>query len=150
MTSSDIDTFEVIICGCGPTGALLSANLGRLGVKHVVLEREADITTDPRGIALDEEGIRILQGVGIYDKLYTDVGKRKLPALCSTATRNLAPGVIRRIVLTKGLTAMGFFRFIEGKGDLHTTPFIQFDYNTVGGHYESTHLESQSADSNLS
>lgn len=29
---------------------------------------------------------------------------------------------------------MGFFRFIEGKGDLHTKPFIQFDYNTVGDH----------------
>jgi len=136
MASTETDTFDVIICGCGPTGALLSANLGRLGVRHVVLEREADITTDPRGIALDEEGIRILQGVGIYDKLYTDVGKRKLSTL---------PEAILRTVLTRRLTAMGYFRFIEGKGGLHTTPFIQFDYNTVGYNHESPLLETRSA-----
>lgn len=100
MASVDIDTFDVIICGCGPTGALLSANLGRLGVKNVVLEREADITTDPRGIALDEDGIRILQGVGIYDKLYTDVGKRELPTLCGAIVHIRAPALGGRFVLT--------------------------------------------------
>ena len=79
MSSTDTEVFDVIICGGGPTGALLSANLSRLGVVHAILEREPDITTDPRGIALDEDGIRIMQGVGLYDKLYTDVGKRKIP-----------------------------------------------------------------------
>lgn len=70
-----VEHFDVIICGCGPTGALLSANLSRLGVKHLVLEREQGITTDPRGIVLDEDGIRILQGIGKYEELFTDVGK---------------------------------------------------------------------------
>ena len=69
------EEFDVIICGCGPTGALLSANLGRLGVRHLVLEKEAAITTDPRGIVLDEDGIRSLQGVGKYEELFRDVGK---------------------------------------------------------------------------
>ena len=78
MSSRKTETFDVIICGGGPTGALLSANLSRLGIVHVLLERELDITTDPRGIALDEDGIRIMQAVGLYDKLYTDVGKRKI------------------------------------------------------------------------
>ena len=72
---SDFDTTDVVICGCGPTGALLSANLSRLGVSHIILEREADITTDPRGIALDEDGIRSLQGVGIYEKTFTEIGQ---------------------------------------------------------------------------
>jgi 2-polyprenyl-6-methoxyphenol hydroxylase-like FAD-dependent oxidoreductase len=71
----DFDTTDVVICGCGPTGALLSANLSRLGVRHIILEREADITTDPRGIALDEDGIRCLQGVGIYEKIFTEIGQ---------------------------------------------------------------------------
>lgn len=70
--------FDIVICGCGPTGALLSANLSRLGIRHLVLEREDSITTDPRGIALDEDGIRIVQGVGKYEQLFTDVGKGKL------------------------------------------------------------------------
>jgi hypothetical protein len=74
-TPNEVEHFDVIICGCGPTGAVLSANLSRLGVKNLVIEREEAITTDPRGIALDEDGIRIVQGVGKYEELFTDVGK---------------------------------------------------------------------------
>jgi 2-polyprenyl-6-methoxyphenol hydroxylase-like FAD-dependent oxidoreductase len=81
MPSSNVESVDVVICGCGPTGALLSANLSRLGVKHVILERENGITTDPRGIALDEDGIRSAQGVGIYEKLFTDVGKGQSASL---------------------------------------------------------------------
>lgn len=68
------ETTDVVIVGCGPTGALLTALLGAFDIPNVVLEREADITEDPRGIALDEDGIRLLQAVGIYDKVYTEIG----------------------------------------------------------------------------
>ena len=70
------ETTDVVICGCGPTGAALSGYLGKLSVKNVVLEREASITTDPRGIALDEDGIRIVQGLGLYDHFFKDIGIR--------------------------------------------------------------------------
>jgi 2-polyprenyl-6-methoxyphenol hydroxylase-like FAD-dependent oxidoreductase len=70
-----METTDVIICGCGPTGALLSTYLGQQGVRNIVLEKETDITQDPRGIALDEDGIRLLQGAGIYDRLWTEVGQ---------------------------------------------------------------------------
>lgn len=79
MSPTATETFDVIIVGCGPTGALLSANLSRLRVNHAILERDPDITTDPRGIALDEDGIRIAQGVGIYEALFKDVGKCEFP-----------------------------------------------------------------------
>jgi 2-polyprenyl-6-methoxyphenol hydroxylase-like FAD-dependent oxidoreductase len=68
-------TTDVIICGCGPTGAMLSGYLGRLSVQNIVLEKELDITQDPRGIALDEDGIRYVQGLGIYDKIFTEIGQ---------------------------------------------------------------------------
>lgn len=71
------ETTDVIICGCGPTGALLSVYLGQMSIPNVVLEKEADVTTDPRGIALDEDGIRLLQGAGIYDTIYTQTGTCK-------------------------------------------------------------------------
>jgi 2-polyprenyl-6-methoxyphenol hydroxylase-like FAD-dependent oxidoreductase len=71
----EAETTEVIICGCGPTGAMLSGYLGRLSVKNIVLEKELEITQDPRGIALDEDGIRFLQGLGIYDKIFTEIGQ---------------------------------------------------------------------------
>lgn len=68
------ETTDVVICGCGPTGALLSAYLGQMSLSNVILEKEAEITTDPRGIALDEDGIRLLQGAGLYDTIYTQIG----------------------------------------------------------------------------
>lgn len=76
VQSSDqqIEETGVIICGGGPTGTVLSALLGLMNVPNVVLEKEKDITTDPRGIALDEDGIRILQSIGIYDQIYTEIG----------------------------------------------------------------------------
>lgn len=68
------DETHVIICGGGPTGALLSALLGEADVPNVVLEQSPDITTDPRGIALDEDGIRALQALGLYDRIFTQIG----------------------------------------------------------------------------
>ena len=75
--TSPVEETGVIICGGGPTGAILSSLLGDLKVPNVVLERDKDITTDPRGIALDEDGLRTLQAIGIYDKIYTEIGTCK-------------------------------------------------------------------------
>lgn len=77
MDGEDIETTDVVICGCGPTGALLAVYLGQMSVSNIILEKEADITTDPRGIALDEDGIRLLQGAGVYDSIYTEIGTCK-------------------------------------------------------------------------
>lgn len=76
MSASDYDT-DVVICGCGPTGAMLSAYLGRMNISNIVLEKGMAITTDPRGIALDEDGIRLLQGLGLYSSIYTKIGTCK-------------------------------------------------------------------------
>lgn len=70
----DYEQTDVLICGCGPTGAMLSGYLGRLGIRNIVLEKEPDITTDPRGIALDDDGIRALQGLGLYEHVFVDIG----------------------------------------------------------------------------
>lgn len=77
MSASKYDTTDVVICGCGPTGAMLSAYLGRMKIPNIVLEKEMAITTDPRGIALDEDGIRLLQGLGLYSSIYTKIGTCK-------------------------------------------------------------------------
>lgn len=84
MMSDQFEETAVVICGCGPTGAMLAAYLGQMSTPHIVLEKEPEITTDPRGIALDEEGIRILQGVGIYDQIYSDIGTCEHAPRCMT------------------------------------------------------------------
>ncbi|KNG87893.1 monooxygenase [Aspergillus nomiae NRRL 13137] len=105
MEIEDWETTDVVICGCGPTGAMLSAYLGQMSVPNVVLEREADITTDPRGIALDEDGIRFLQGVGIYDSIFSEIG-----------------------------SCMGRFNFIGGTEPvLKKSPFLALNYSTTAG-----------------
>lgn len=77
MTSNDsFETTDVLIVGCGPTGALLTALLGRFGIQNIILEKEPDITNDPRGITLDEDGLRLLQELGLYNKIYTEIGSR--------------------------------------------------------------------------
>ncbi|KAH7143399.1 hypothetical protein EDB81DRAFT_842680 [Dactylonectria macrodidyma] len=70
-----METTDVVICGCGPTGAMLSAKLGRHSVQRIILERDEIISTDPRGIALDEDSICCLHACGIYDMVFTDIGQ---------------------------------------------------------------------------
>ena len=100
-----IETTDVIVCGAGPTGAMLSAQLGQAGVDNICLDKEPGITTDPRGIALDEDGIRALQGIGIYSAIHTEIG-----------------------------SCMGVFNFISStRQDLSRPPFLRFDYTTSEG-----------------
>ncbi|KAK5058131.1 hypothetical protein LTR69_007128 [Exophiala sideris] len=104
ITDDHTETTDVIICGCGPTGALLSALLGQKSVDNVVLEREKEVVTDPRGIALDEEGIRLLQQIGVYDKVHSEIGE-----------------------------TIGRIHFISGKQGLMTKPFMQMDMSSTEG-----------------
>lgn len=73
--SDSMDTTKIIVAGCGPTGAMVSTLLSQYSVTHVVLERDEALNSDPRGIALDEDGIRCLQACGIYDKIFTEIGQ---------------------------------------------------------------------------
>ncbi|GAB1201258.1 hypothetical protein APSETT444_010648 [Aspergillus pseudonomiae] len=105
MSDLEYETTDVVICGCGPTGAMLSGYLGQLGVPNIVLEKDTDITTDPRGIALDEDGIRLLQGLGLYSSIYTEIGN-----------------------------CMNKFKFIGGTEPiLEKSAFIEMDYGTTEG-----------------
>jgi 2-polyprenyl-6-methoxyphenol hydroxylase-like FAD-dependent oxidoreductase len=72
-----LETTDIIVCGCGPTGAMVSVLLSQYSIPHVVLEKDCEVNADPRGIALDEDGIRCLQACGIYDKIFTEIGQCK-------------------------------------------------------------------------
>ncbi|KAG2179706.1 hypothetical protein INT44_006554 [Umbelopsis vinacea] len=96
---------DIIICGCGPTGALLAGYLGTMNIRCIVLEKEKEIVTDPRGIALDEDGVRLVQGLGLYSHVYTDIG-----------------------------TYVEKFKFVAGiHNDLYKRPFLTFDLGLGDG-----------------
>ncbi|KAJ5918024.1 monooxygenase [Penicillium verhagenii] len=104
--SDQVETTDILIIGCGPTGAMLSGYLGQLGVANIVLEKEAAINTDPRGIALDDDGIRLLQGLGLYEHIFTKIG-----------------------------SSLEKVRFVSGTHqNLNANPFLVFDSASSEGH----------------
>jgi 3-(3-hydroxy-phenyl)propionate hydroxylase len=62
-------TTDVIIVGCGPTGAVLANLLGIRGMSVVVLERDAEVFPLPRATHIDAEAIRILTATGLWDAI---------------------------------------------------------------------------------
>ncbi len=66
MTTPD---YDVAIIGYGPVGAALANLLGLSGLKVAVLEREPSLYHMPRAVSLDGEGMRLLQTIGLAEKL---------------------------------------------------------------------------------
>jgi 3-(3-hydroxy-phenyl)propionate hydroxylase len=60
---------DVIIVGCGPTGATLALLLAQCGVSSLVLEREADIYPLPRAVHFDDHIMRVFQALGVAEEL---------------------------------------------------------------------------------
>jgi 2-polyprenyl-6-methoxyphenol hydroxylase-like FAD-dependent oxidoreductase len=68
---------SVVVVGAGPTGLALAITLGLAGTSTIVLEKEATVTEDPRGITLTGDAVRIAFQLGLKDVLLTTIG---LPA----------------------------------------------------------------------
>ncbi len=61
--------FDIVIVGCGPTGATLANLLAQHEVSVLILEREQTIYNLPRAVHFDDETMRVFQSVGIADEL---------------------------------------------------------------------------------
>ena len=70
---TDQTTYDVAIVGYGPTGATAANLLGQLGLKVVVIDREADVYANARAISTDEEVLRVFQAVGLSERLQQDM-----------------------------------------------------------------------------
>jgi len=86
------DTFDVLVVGCGPVGALLAVLLGLRGVQVLVVERAVAPAAEPRAIATDDEVLRILlrlpggadliTGMDLLQRVtFTDAHGRRLTGL---------------------------------------------------------------------
>lgn len=64
-----MDKFDVIIVGLGPTGATLAGLLGQEGVRVAVFDRLPDLYPLPRAIGLDQETMRIVQELGLGERM---------------------------------------------------------------------------------
>lgn len=68
-TRAEDGAYDVAVIGYGPTGVTAANLLGALGLRVVVLERDAEIFTRARAISTDEEVVRIWQRVGLAERL---------------------------------------------------------------------------------
>lgn len=65
--------YDVAVIGYGPTGVTAANLLGALGLRVVVLERDAEVFARARAISTDEEVVRIWQRVGLAERLKQDM-----------------------------------------------------------------------------
>ncbi|GGN36315.1 3-(3-hydroxy-phenyl)propionate/3-hydroxycinnamic acid hydroxylase [Streptomyces fuscichromogenes] len=61
------------VIGYGPTGVTAANLLGGMGLRVVVVERDAEIFSRARAISTDEEVIRIWQRIGLAERLKQDM-----------------------------------------------------------------------------
>ncbi|KAI8176867.1 hypothetical protein K4K48_004435 [Colletotrichum sp. SAR 10_66] len=64
----DLNTMEetqVVIVGGGPAGLALGLSLAQHQIHSVILEKAAEVTTDPRGVWLTGDAVRIFHAIGI-------------------------------------------------------------------------------------
>lgn len=59
------ESVTVVIVGAGPTGLSIGNFLGIAGIDTLIVERNTGLSSYPRAIALDDEGLRICQAMGL-------------------------------------------------------------------------------------
>ena len=64
---------QVVIIGGGPNGIALANYMGRYGINTVVIEASKDILPYPRAVGMDDEAVRVLQGVDLAEPALKDM-----------------------------------------------------------------------------
>ena len=69
------EIYDVIIAGCGPTGATFANYFGKHNLKVLLFDAAPDIIDYPRAVHIDEDVIRIFQELGLYESMKKDAIK---------------------------------------------------------------------------
>jgi 3-(3-hydroxy-phenyl)propionate hydroxylase len=60
---------DVLIVGAGPAGLTLANYLGQMGVRTLVVERNAATVQEPRAVSIDDESLRTMQALGLVERV---------------------------------------------------------------------------------
>ena len=83
---------EVLICGLGPVGQLLALHLGQLGLETIAIDEAAAPYELPRAAVVDDEVLRIFQGVGLDQAVLCDAQVQ--PKVSFITTRGLKAEIL--------------------------------------------------------
>ena len=61
--------FDVVVVGFGPSGAIAAGMLGQAGLRTLAIDRSTEVYAKPRAIAIDHEILRVLQNMGVAEKV---------------------------------------------------------------------------------
>lgn len=67
------ETTQVVIVGGGPNGITAAHYMGLYGIDCIVLELAEGILPYPRAVGMDDEALRVLQGIGVADIAVRDM-----------------------------------------------------------------------------
>ncbi|MES9968530.1 MAG: FAD-dependent monooxygenase [Candidatus Thiodiazotropha sp.] len=66
---SSSSLYDVIVVGCGPTGANFANYFRRFGHKVAIFDRDKEVFPAPRATGLDDESMRVYQTLGLDSRL---------------------------------------------------------------------------------
>lgn len=72
MEDGHVDA-DIAIVGYGPSGVIVASLLGKAGVRVIVLERDKDLYARARAVTVNDWTLRILQELGIADRVKVDM-----------------------------------------------------------------------------
>jgi 3-(3-hydroxy-phenyl)propionate hydroxylase len=95
--------FDVAVIGLGPVGATAALLLDRLGLRVAAIDRSAEIFDKPRAVGLDQEALRLFQGLGLAEALAPMTGPYR-----PTEFRAADGGLLRRLLPQRPPNPLGW------------------------------------------
>lgn len=81
--------YDVLIVGCGPSGATLANILRHKGHSIAIFDRDKDVFIAPRAMTIDGESCRIFQSIDVQDRLAKDDARPYLLHYFVDKSRNI-------------------------------------------------------------
>ncbi|MBV9963016.1 MAG: FAD-dependent monooxygenase, partial [Parafilimonas sp.] len=67
--------YPVIICGAGPTGLMLAAQLIRFNINFLIIDKKSAPTTESRAVVVQARSMEIYEQMGLSDEIMANAQK---------------------------------------------------------------------------
>ncbi|RQX19114.1 rifampin monooxygenase [Micromonospora ureilytica] len=106
-------TYDVIIAGCGPTGAMLAAELRLHDVRVLVLEKQTEPASAVRIVGLHIRSLELMAMRGLLERILPHGRKRPAGAYFAAIAKPAPPGLDSRYAYLLGIRQPVIERLLE-------------------------------------